>query len=434
MIKCLTLLPFVLIPALSPAVVQEKPVFNDFMGLCVHTINFKPELYAPAIRQVRDYHNIHWDLGGDTSSPTQFPKSANNVHWENLYGDWVRDGYEIDASLTFNHLPPEKWADIEKDVERYGEEFARYFGPSGHKLVTAAEIGNEPGVFSDEDYTKVFKAFATGLRRGDPKLTILTGNLNPGESDKYSKSVTTIKDLAPLYDVLKIHTYAQVEGWPTWKRTYPEDPDNEFLSKVQQLIDWRDANVPGKEVWVTEFGWDSTTKPNHTEGNFKDWEGVTDTQQAQYLVRAFLCFSNMAIDRAYIYFFNDKDEPSVHAAAGLTRNFVPKPSLYAVSHLRATLGDYRFKRVIKEDVGELYVYEYQSASDPKKFVWAAWSPTGNGRTAEVTLNTGSGKVTKAERMPLAKDDDTKIKFTQPTPTTTTLTVTESPAYLFIEAP
>ena len=98
-------------------------------------------------------------------------------------------------------------------------------------------------------------------------------------------------------------------------------PKLEFLPKIREVITWRNQNAKGKPIWLTEFGWDSTTKPQQTEGDFKKWVGVTDLQQAQYLVRAFLVLATLDLDRAYIYWFNDEDVASVHASSGLTRKY-----------------------------------------------------------------------------------------------------------------
>ena len=59
-----------------------------------------------------------------------------------------------------------------------------------------------------------------------------------------------------------------------------------------------------------------------------------------------LLFSAMDVKRAYMYFFNDSDEPSYHASSGLTRNFEPKPSFHAAAHLYRSMGEYRFNRVV----------------------------------------------------------------------------------------
>ena len=84
---------------------------------------------------------------------------------------------------------------------------------------------------------------------------------------------------------------------------------------------------------MTEFGWDASTKPAPATGTFSKWAGSTETEQAQYLVRSFLLFSKLDVTRAYIFFFDDKDEPQVHGSSGLTRNGRPKPAFHAVAHL-----------------------------------------------------------------------------------------------------
>jgi hypothetical protein len=150
--------------------------------------------------------------------------------------------------------------------------------------VDSVEIGNEPGKWSDADYTRLFKAMAEGIRAGDPKLKIATCNLTTGKSGDYEKSVECVAELPELFDVLNIHTYAQLEGWPTWQRSFPEDPKlPKYLQDVEALCRWRDAHAPGKPVWITEFGYDSSTKLAEKSGTFAKWQGVTDEQQAHVL-------------------------------------------------------------------------------------------------------------------------------------------------------
>ena len=120
--------------------------------------------------------------------------------------------------------------------------------------------------------------------------------------------------------------------------SYPEDPDIAYLKEVRSVIAWRNEHAPGKQVWLTEFGYDSSTHPPAKDGPWKDWQGVTDEQQAQYIVRCFLVLSALDLDRANLYFFNDKDEAQLHGASGITRNFKPKPSYYAMSQLYRDLA------------------------------------------------------------------------------------------------
>ncbi|MCW3051037.1 MAG: hypothetical protein JWN14_207, partial [Chthonomonadales bacterium] len=216
------------------------------------------------------------------------------------------------------------------------------------------------------------------------------------------------------------------------RRSYPEDPKIQYLPPVTDTISLRNAHAPGKQIWITEFGWDATTKPNLPTGDFSKFVGVTDTQQAQYLVRSFLVFSALDVDRAYIYYYDDEDAPTLHAASGLTRHFTPKPSFYAVSHLYETLGNYRFTRAIVQEAGSVYAYEYQSGTNSKDRIWAVWSPTGSNREAEVVLPTLRGKILRAEQMPLqagkAKPATYRVQDGK-----VTLKVGEAPVYLWIQA-
>ena len=405
------------------------------MGVCGHTVNFRPELYRPACRLVRDYHSLSWDVGDDTSFKPPFPFARNRVDWSKVYGSWREAGFETDVSIQFNQTKPDAWKDLPRDAHAYGKAFAAAFGPSAKSpLVASAEIGNEPGEYDDATYRTLFENMARGLREGDPKLKILPANMTVEPSGKYTKNVECVRGLEHLYDALRTQTYAQVEGWPTWRRTYPEDPDpkNRFLVNVRDLLAWRDKHAPGKPVWVTEFGWDASTKPAPKEGDFKQWVGSTDVEQARYLVRSFMLFSAVGVERAYVFFFNDDDQPSVHAAAGLTRNFQPKPAYWAVAHLHATLGDYRFDRVVREGPDDVYVYAFRHGSDPAKRVVAAWLASGSGRELKHTVDVGGGPVVRAERTPLAEGKAEEVKWEAGTGGGVKVRLTESPLFLWTE--
>lgn len=407
---------------------------RDFIGINGHTVQFRPTLYRPVASHVRDYHPVAWDLGNDTSTLPEFPVAKNRVDWSKIYGEWHRDGWRIDVSLMFESIPRGDWKEVAKDARAYGEAFARTFGPSGrHPFVETAEIGNEPGKWSDEEFSTLSRAMAEGIRAGDPKLKIATCNLTTGASGDYEKSVTCFAELLDLFDVLTIHTYPMVEGWPTWRRSFPEDVRlKDYLSSVERLCEWRDAHAAGKPVWITEFGYDSSTKSPARGGTFEKWEDVTDEQHAQWLVRSLLLFSVMPIERAYIYFFNDSDEPAFHASSGLTRNFEPKPAFHAVAHLQHVLGEFRFSRVVESNA-DVRIYEYESEDE---IAWAIWSPTGDGRTVQWMLREMPGPLSLFTRMPT---DKRFVVHRAPAgldriPAPWEIEVTESPLYVVFKRP
>lgn len=426
----LTLVLMAVLPA-ADRTAGEEPLFREFMGVNGHTIQFKPKLYAPAVRAVRDYHPIDWDLGDNTSLIPPFPAARNGVQWDQVYGSWKTAGYETEICLMFDNFPKKSWKDLSGDAFAYGQAFAKSFGPSSTNMAAAIEVGNEPGLYDDATYRRLFEKMAAGLRAGDPKLKIGTCALTLGESDRYSKSVKCIDGLEKLYDFVNIHAYAEVEGYPTWRRSYPEDPKIEYLRRIDCLIEWRDKNAPGKEVRITEFGWDATTQKPPRTGDFARWVGSTEEQQAQYLVRSFLVFSRRDITRAYIFFFDDNDEPHVHGSSGLTRKGQPKPAFHAVAHLQKTLGEYRFHKVQREDAAGAFVYEFVHGAQPTKRVWAIWSPTGSGKSGRITLRLDGSRIIRAERMPLAAGE---VKTMSPAIRNGAVTIEfdECPTYLVLQ--
>ena len=411
-----------------------RPRMSEFVGINGHTVQFRPKLYRPVAGLVRDYHPVEWDLGKATPVLPPFPQAKNGVDWNQVYGSWRLEHWNIDACLMFESIPRPQWQDIAADARAYGAAFAREFGPSGKRqLVDSVEIGNEPGKWDDADYTRMFRSLAAGLRAGDPKLKIVTCNLATGSSGDYEKTVTCVAETPELYDVLNIHSYPQLAGWPTWRRSFPEDPRlARFLPDLAALCQWRDTHAPGKAVWLTEFGYDSSTKLPPPGGDAAKWVGVTDTQQAQWLVRSLLVLSALPLERAYVYFFNDEDQPGLHASSGLTRHFEPKPAFHALVHLQLVLGDFRFSRIVTNEPARLRVQEYRAEGG--RVVWAVWSPTGDGQAFAITLTGLPGKLVTAHLMPSAAGSAVGHPFSSEPSGSVSLRVGESPVYLLFDPP
>jgi hypothetical protein len=380
---------------------SERPLFRDFVGLCGHTVQFKPDLYQPVCRWVRDYHPVKWDLDKDTSVLPEWPFAKNRVSWEKVYGSWHEKGLRISVCFQFDDIPATHWKNLERDAHAYAKSFAEHFGPGGkYPWVDCVELGNEPGLLDDATYLRLFKSMAEGIRAGDPKLKIASCNTEAGGSDRYWKGADIFKPQLPMIDVLRIHRYAIKEGWPTWRRSFPEDASVPYLSKIQDMIDWRDANAPGRQMWVSEFGWDASTQKPDPKGDMAKFITCTDEEQAKWLVRSFFLFAEMGIDKAFVYFFNDDDKPSFHACSGITRNFQPKPSYHAIAWMLKHLADYRFSRAILKSEKEGCVFEFtpEKAGEPR--ILAVWHATSDG--SKISVPVDGAKVIQAERMPLAK--------------------------------
>jgi hypothetical protein len=104
------------------------------------------------------------------------------------------------------------------------------------------------------------------------------------------------------------------------------------------------------------------------------------------------------VDKAFAYFFNDSDEPKLHAASGLTRNFQPKPAYHAVAWMLKNMADYRFSRVLLESADAGYAYEFTPEKPDVPKLILAWHPVKAEATITIPAN---GSVESAERMPYA---------------------------------
>jgi hypothetical protein len=273
---------------------------------------------------------------------------------------------------------------------------------------------------------------AKGLRAGDPKLQIAPCAATLGKSHAYAKSVTCFSGLDSLWDILNIHVYAEVQPWPTWKRSYPEDPATKFVKTVTDVLEWRDKNAAGKPLWVTEFGYDASTQQPPKTGDFAKWQGNSAEQQAEWIVRSYLLLARHGVDRAHLFFFNDDDKPQVHGSSGLTRNFVPKPAFHSVAWLLKSLGDYRFSRVEREDAGDCYAYEFVHGQNPKDRVWAVWKPSGEPRVTRLLHD--PLKIVKAERMPLSADTPEKVEVKREIEGFFAIEASEKPVLVWLTAP
>lgn len=437
-------------PSVGLAENLAKPLIRDFVGLNVD-VNFRPELYVPICRLVRNYHNIAWDVNRPGDALT-FPRCVNGVDWDqHVYTPWKKHRFEIDLCAQIDQFGSGQgdykklWEGQEKWCRQYGNEMAKYFGPSGaHKLVTSIEIGNEPGKnFEDELYRRLFKAMSQGIRAGDPKVRIVTAAARPGAADEWVKSLDetySARDLLPFYDVINLHDYASKEagkGQSPWDRSYPEDPQIRYLREIDDTIRWRNEHAPGKKIWLTEFGFDACTAEamQHRDGWFAklNWRGQTDLEQAQFLVRSLLNFSERDLNRAYIYFYNDNDQAAVHDASGLTRKFEPKPSYWAVRHFSKVLGNFRFSRVVERRPDELAVFEFKHQSSADRLVWVAWSPTDDNQTHKIILSGLPTIPVMAERMPTNDGPPKRANWRSMGNKSIQLEIDGSPIYLMFGA-
>ena len=107
---------------------------------------------------------------------------------------------------------------------------------------------------------------AKGFKAGDSSIKVATCALQADTQEnadilgnKYAAKYTgarILEESLPYIDILNVHAYSYSTS-PTGKQgaVRPEDPSSS-IHAVRNMLRWRDANMPGKELHWTEFGWD----------------------------------------------------------------------------------------------------------------------------------------------------------------------------------
>lgn len=211
---------------------------------------------------------------------------------------------------------------------RYAAQLGRMFGDR----VAAWQVWNEPNWHSF--WTGSAAQYAALLREGygafkatSPNAAVVFGGLA-------SNDVSWLRDAyaagaAGAFDVMATHPYPSPSDAP------PEADTT--LARTAALRELMVASGDGdKPVWFTEFGWSS----HANKGGEKPWErGVSDAQQAEYLVRAVAVVrSRFPFVRA-LFWYNERnrtDSTQVENNFGLlTQDLGEKPVYAAFKALNA---------------------------------------------------------------------------------------------------
>ncbi len=345
---------------------------------------------------------------------------------------------------------------------------------SGLKLLPYYEDGNEPDanwVHADGSFLFTPEATAAmasadydghqgkltgnfGVKTADPQAKmVLAGLAGAGKAD-FVSNVTSYLDGMRAWsaanrggsfpaDVINIHDYCF--GPDPFGTANPKPGLSPEACKLQDLMSsivaYRDKNLPGKELWLTEFGYDTHPKSRlRAPAIGSTSAGVV---QGQWLVRSFLSLLASGIDRAFMYISRDQctgddnvcpNNAIQFATSGILSQKgeeIPKPAYYFLAAFKARLGAMRY--LGKLDSGALNVSIarfYDAASDHGAYV--LWSPTSNGNIVKAyPLSVATG-VTQATLITLA---DQSLTGKQQTLTAAkgalTLDVSETPSIVLV---
>jgi serine/threonine-protein kinase ATR len=216
-----------------------------------------------------------------------------------------------------------------------------------------------------------------GLSQNSEKLTIL-----PCAIQAYSTSLGNDNYISKYLDAsnsefldgLNTHLYSYVyDNFVGRIALNPEDPRSEVWS-VNNLHRFSNANLSGKPIYVTEFGYDSD---DGSEDCIQDI-CISEFEQAIYGPRMALILYRLGVSQFYWYYFANVDYVSMlHNRSGLTASyssgFQKKLSFSSFEILKESIGDFYFHHIIRED-DDAYIYAFSNGNG-KIMRIVGWRPT-----------------------------------------------------------
>ena len=334
--------------------------------------NEGPRKFKHLISHARNYHDMTWDVL-DPGQPIDFSKMSEHgtpakdwVNWDLEYTDWKKTGFDIQASLQFYRFKPEDWQTPEKSAFNYAKAFTHHFGnKSGNGLICTIEAGNEPWEYPANIYQKILKGIVTGAKSTDPGMEVFPCALQAADPEMEKTHIfknyigaRITAEMAGQLDGVNAHIYSYVTDKNGHRMAvHPEHPLSTFW-EINNMIRWRDHNMPGKKIYLSEWGWD------HSGGGEDCTHDVcvSEVAGAAYAVRALLIAARLGIERASWYFHNNVKGPSsLYTRSGLISSslagFRSKYSYWALHSLNYIMGDAYFLKIIKEDEsGWVYLF------------------------------------------------------------------------------
>lgn len=200
-------------------------------------------------------------------------------------------------------------------------------------VVPAWEIWNEPNhpsYMTGADpvaYTQLLRAAYPAIKAGSPDAKVVFGGPDSNDSAWIARAYEA--GAKGYFDVMATHPYMAIANLP------PETPDDgtkynfTHLAGVHALmVRYGDGDKP---IWATEFGWSS--HPN--VGGEANWQlGVTEAQQADYLVRALELVQATMPYVTQLFWYTDRDRagdnPQISNYGLFYNDLTPKPVYYAL--------------------------------------------------------------------------------------------------------
>lgn len=300
---------------------------------------------------------------------------------------------------------------------------------SGQKTLRWIENWNEPdkwwagreGLFRPEEYAAMSSADADGHRsalgttlgllQADPEARLVMAGITEPNLG-YIKAIKLWCDFHRdgnfPFSALNIHHYCNQGGGQSSPMVVGISPEQDDLyGRMKAICDYRSAYLPGVEVWLSEFGYDTDPlKGSTVSDNLAPVIGTFSREevQAQWILRSFFALAAAGVDRAMVFTLSDSDNtnPARFASSGLCRakgqQWQPKPAWFYVATLRQRLKGLRFEAEQASGNPAVRIQRYKNSAGQTAAL-AVWCPTSNGTMVgnhPLTLPVGTTQATRVD--------------------------------------
>lgn len=231
------------------------------------------------------YNEKAKDIGTDSYLPSSYKTHASTMfQYAARYGSQkVEESKLLLASdqEKVSGLGYIQYYENNNEPDKNWEGTQSYYSPYELAAMCSADYDGHEGSMGD----------TYGIKNADPNAKLVMGGLCNGNIQYldlmklWFENNRADKKLA--FDVINFHTYCGKEA--------PEE--NGFKQRCEKIVNWRNVNAPDKEVWLTEFGWDTNTSSPHA--------APTQETQGDWLVRSYLLSFAAGIDRSSMYMLRD---------------------------------------------------------------------------------------------------------------------------------
>jgi hypothetical protein len=185
----------------------------------------------------------------------------------------------------------------------------------------------------------MLRTVSPSIRAADPNAKVLFGGLSGNDYEYLEQLYSAMPDIGDYFDVMATHAYVDSGRPPeaAWLDDNGRIAAGAF-SAYREVRATMAAHGDTKPIWLTQFGWSTTTLPGL---------GVSPQAQADYLTRAYKCLEQDPYVEVAAWFSlrNQSGDNTWRGQLGMmSRSFTPKPAYDALKDYAPGAGGCRYER------------------------------------------------------------------------------------------